>query len=233
MKFAVGSSNNEIGSLLQKNGGLVRNIFILLIVQLLITGLVAHFTISKKTKKSTSSMSGREVGLAILMFMAVFVIAWLMVSIIMDETKNPALRIFLFTIISVLMGLSLSYVKTLPAKVVAMATLGTITAFVVMGAIGYYIASKNINLRPMEIWLFAGLIILIIASIVIWFAFPDEPIARRVITALFVCLFSLYIMYDTNQILMNQIDYIGGAFSYYIDIINIFEDLLYLMSDNS
>ncbi len=231
MKFAVGSSNNEIGSLLQKKGSLIRNIFILLIVQLVITGLVAHFTISKKDKKSTS-MSPARLGLTILMFMVVFIIAWVMVMIIMDESRSPFLRISLFTIISVLIGLSLSYVKTLPAKVVAMATLGTITAFVIMGAIGYYISSKNVDLQPMEIWLFAGLIILIIASIVLGVAFPNEPKARRVLTALFVCLFSLYIMYDTNQILMENVDYIGGAFSYYLDIVNIFEDLLYLMSDN-
>ncbi len=74
---------------------------------------------------------------------------------------------------------------------------------------------------------------MLLVSIVLAFAYPHEPLVRRVMTVIFVVIFSLYIMYDTNQILRDQMDYIGGSFSYYLDIINIFQDLLSLFSDDN
>ena len=237
MRFAIKSSNNNsIGSLLNRKADLIKNIFILLLVQIIITGLVAHFTISKK-KPAVSSSSPRpsnaKIALAVLIFIAIIAILWIMIGIIMDPSRNPILRISLFTIISVFMGMGLSYVKTLPARVVAMATIGTITAFFVMAGIGYYAASKGIDLSPMGIWLFGALIIMMVVSLVLYIAYPKDPLVRRIITTIFVVIFSLYIMYETNEILRGQMDYIEGSFSYYIDIINIFKDLLYLFSDDN
>jgi FtsH-binding integral membrane protein len=155
-----------------------------------------------------------------------------MIFIIMDEKRSATLRIGVFTLFSVVMGMSLSYVKKLQAKTVIMATVGTIVAFVVMAVIGYITAYKMIDLSPMGMLLLGSLVVMILTSIALRIAYPNERGTRKTSAIIFAVILSLYIMYDTNQILMNDIDYISGAFSYYIDIINLFKIMLEALSSD-
>ena len=236
MRMALGSSKNtEIGSLLSRKADLIRNIFILLLAQLVVMGMVAHFTISKKAsaKSSTSSkLDLKSALITVFSIIAIIAIIIMMVFIIMDPTKNPILRITCFTIFSVLVGISLSYVKKLPAKTVMMATVTTVVAFFAMGAIGYITAHRMLDLSPMETWLFGAFVIMILTSLTLALYYPKEPKVRKVMAVIWSVLFSLYIMYDTNQILMGDVDFISGAFEYFLDIVNLFQNLLQVFSEN-
>lgn len=231
--MALGSSKNtEIGSLLSRKADLIRNIFILLLAQIVVMGMVAHFTISKKDSSKSSTLDLKKMLMSIFVMIAIIVITIIMAFIIMDPRKNPILRITCFTIFSVMIGISLSYVKKLSTKTVIMATVSTIVAFVTMGAIGYITAHRMIDLSPMETWLFGAFIVLILTSLVLALSYPKEPMVRKTMAVIWSVLFSLYIMYDTNQILMGDTDFIAGAFQYFLDIVNLFQNLLQVFSEN-
>ena len=60
--------------------------------------------------------------------------------------------------------------------------------------------------------------------------FKDSPIINKYLSISGITIFMLYIIYNTNEILLkykNNKDYcIKGAYDYYLDIINIFVKLL-------
>lgn len=170
--------------------------------------------------------------LIVFILIAIVAISYVMIMIIMDETKNPILRITCFTIMSVMMGLSLSYVKNMPPKTVVMATIATVVAFVSMGAIGYITANRMIDLSPMSMWLLGAVIIMGLTSLVLAVSYPREPMITKIIAVIWSVIFSIFIMYDTNQILIGDTDFIAGAFQYFIDIVGLFKQLLEVFSDN-
>jgi FtsH-binding integral membrane protein len=75
--------------------------------------------------------------------------------------------------------------------------------------------------------LFVCLLLLIILQIVALFT-KGYSMMHKVISVFSLCLFSLYIVYDTNTILQKNYngDFISASLAYYLDIINIFIDLI-------
>ena len=235
MDFSVSPrKSSDIGSLFSRKADLLRSIFTLLLIQIAITGIVAHFVpYTKPDKKSTANkMTGAQVAVLILVIVALIAFLWFAIGIIMNPALPAYVRIGMFTVISGIFGYFLRYVKTISQDIIIMAGSLTAGAFVVMGGLGYFIASKNVDLSPMGGFLCGALLVLIICSIIAFIAFPKEPLIRKILTIIAVVIFSLYIMYDANQVLMRDIDYIEGAFSFYLDIINIFQDILSLLSED-
>jgi len=57
---------------------------------------------------------------------------------------------------------------------------------------------------------------------------PSSSLTKKIITICSLMLFSVYIVYDTNSILQRNYygDFITASMDYYLDIINIFVNLL-------
>ena len=78
------------------------------------------------------------------------------------------------------------------------------------------------------------LFMLIIVSLITMFV-GNYTAYQKVFASVSLVIFLLYIIYDTNKILLkyqNTTDFcITGALDYYLDILNIFLDVLQLSSD--
>ena len=57
----------------------------------------------------------------------------------------------------------------------------------------------------------------------------------KIVSIISLFIFSLYIIYDTNNILQRNYngDFITASLDYYLDVLNIFIDLLNLFSSNT
>jgi modulator of FtsH protease len=77
-------------------------------------------------------------------------------------------------------------------------------------------------------FLFVGLILVVIASLANMF-FHFDP-AHLVISGVSVLIFSGYILYDVNQIVRGgQTNYVMATLSLYLDVYNLFVNLLHIL----
>jgi len=77
-------------------------------------------------------------------------------------------------------------------------------------------------------WLMAGLMVLIVGSIINLFV--GSTGAMLVISMLAIAIFSLYILYDLKQIMEGgETNYISATLRIYLDVYNVFVNLLSLL----
>lgn len=77
-------------------------------------------------------------------------------------------------------------------------------------------------------FLFVGLIMLVLASLAN--AFFQVPVASLAISAIAIMLFSGYLLYDISQIIHGgETNYVMATLAIYLDIYNIFVNLLNLL----
>jgi FtsH-binding integral membrane protein len=112
-----------------------------------------------------------------------------------------------------------------PKDIIMSALVSTVAIFATFLAVGMFIVYLGIDLGWMGIYLFLGLLGLIITRIVSSIMKPDEP-RSKYSTIFGLLLFSVFILYDTNNILLKYsttgVDCIRGALDYYLDLVNIF-----------
>jgi FtsH-binding integral membrane protein len=102
---------------------------------------------------------------------------------------------------------------------------GTASVFAVLASVAT--VSKR-DFSGMGTWLFAGLVILILASIAN--IFLHIPALAIVISVVAIGIFSAYILYDVQQIINGgETNYISATLSLYLDVYNIFTNLLSLL----
>ncbi|MGZ5818248.1 MAG: Bax inhibitor-1/YccA family protein [Burkholderiaceae bacterium] len=102
---------------------------------------------------------------------------------------------------------------------------GTATVFGVMATIAT--VSKR-DFSGMGKWLFAGLIVIIVASIAN--IFLQLPSLYIVVSVIAIAIFSAYILYDVQQIINGgETSYISATLNIYLDVYNIFVNLLSLL----
>lgn len=110
----------------------------------------------------------------------------------------------------------------------------TIAIFVSLFIFGLIVVYLGYDLSWLGLLLFMSLFILIITQLIFMFIGNYETY-KKVFAVISLTIFVLYIIYDTNKILLkynNTTDYcIIGALDYYLDILNIFIDLLRLSDD--
>jgi FtsH-binding integral membrane protein len=97
-----------------------------------------------------------------------------------------------------------------------------------MFTFGLALISSGIKLGfKFGIGLLVALFFLVIVSIVQFFI-PTSSLLKKILVIGSLMVFSLYIMYDTNNILQRNYsgDFITASLDYYLDIINIFSGLL-------
>ena len=138
-------------------------------------------------------------------------------------------KFLLFCIFSYTWGLSLSFLKlSVPDNIIKFALFGTISIFAVMFCIGTFLLISGIKLGlQFGIVLFYLLLFLILFQLFYLFS-GKSSIMTKVLSIISILLFSVYIIYDTNKILQRNYygDFITASLDYYLDILNIFVDLL-------
>jgi len=102
---------------------------------------------------------------------------------------------------------------------------GTATVFAVLATVAT--VSKR-DFSGLGTWLFAGVIVLLLASLAN--IFLHIPAMSLVISVIAVAIFSAYILYDVQQIINGgETNYIRATLNIYLDVYNIFVNLLRLL----
>lgn len=148
-----------------------------------------------------------------------------------NKTKNSGMGVVLLLGFTFFMGLMMSglLLRTLNfsngASLIMMAFGGTTTIMAVMATIAT--VSKR-DFSGMGQWLFIGVIVILIAGIAN--AFLQIPALHLALAVLAVVIFSAYLLYDVNQIVNGgETNYISATLSIYLNLYNIFTNLLALL----
>jgi hypothetical protein len=139
------------------------------------------------------------------------------------------MKFILFSIFSVTFGIMLASLKKMvdPAilKTALVGTLGIFSGMFLTG-LGLLLAGIELTGR-FGLGLLAALLMLIVVSIVFMFM-GTYSTAVKGLSIVGLLLFSLFVVYDTNTILQRNYygDFITASLDYYLDIINIFLNLV-------
>jgi len=102
---------------------------------------------------------------------------------------------------------------------------GTASVFAVLASVAT--VSKR-DFSGMGTWLFAGVVILLLASVAN--IFLQIPALAIVVSVVAIAIFSAYILYDVQQIVNGgETNYIRATLALYLDVYNIFTHLLSLL----
>ena len=138
-------------------------------------------------------------------------------------------KFILFSIFSYTFGLSLvEYKEIVDERAIEIAVKGTLSLFGLMMGVGIALIFGGIRLgQRFGSFLFWSLLLLIILQII---AIVGDGLSmlHKVLTFVGIMLFSMYIVYDTQQILSRDYagDFISASIEYYLDIVNLFVNLL-------
>ena len=205
--------------LLYKKHDLVKCIFSTLIFQTTITMLVVIYSNSLQINQLFKHS----------LFSTFIILLLLNIVLIVAMTKQNiafSTRFIIFILFSILQGIIISistmYIKK---EIIISAMLSTISIFTIFLVAGMLLVYYNINLSWMNVYLIIALLGLLI-WIIISSISPLKNNGRTGIMTAGLILFSIFILYDTNRILLKynniNIDCIRGALDYYLDILNIF-----------
>jgi FtsH-binding integral membrane protein len=138
-------------------------------------------------------------------------------------------KFLLFSLFSAIFGVFTYFLqKHVDLKVIQMAILGTLSIFGAMFLFGAFLLMSGIKLGiRFAASLFYLLLLLILLYIVTSLTGHNSSL-MKVLYIFGLLLFSTYIVYDTNNILQRNYygDFISASLDYYLDIINIFKDLV-------
>ena len=142
---------------------------------------------------------------------------------------HPILKFLIFGIFSWTFGVAMSHLKEkYDPQMIEIAILGALSIFGVMLAGGVVLVGFGLYLGyQFGAFLFWALLALIIAQLINNLG-PRLSAAKKVLAYIGLGLFSLFVVYDTNQILNREYrgDFITASIDYYLDILNLFSNLL-------
>lgn len=102
---------------------------------------------------------------------------------------------------------------------------GTACVFAVMASIA---TTTKRDFSGMGSWLFAGVIVLLLA--IVANIFLQMPVISIVVSVLAIGIFSAFILYDVQRIINGgETNYVTATLSIYLDVYNIFTSLLHLL----
>ncbi len=159
------------------------------------------------------------------------VAAMIIVFFVLPKSINSSMGIVWTFVFTTLMGGSLGpllshYLQFPQGGAIVMQALG-MTGLVFFGLSGYVLTTKK-DFSFMGGFLFAGLIVLIAASVLNLFF--QAPMAQLMISCVSVLIFSGYILYDTSDIINGrETNYISATIRLYLDVFNIFVSLLHIL----
>lgn len=207
--------------------------FMGIVVSLMIIQLVITYYTMEALSKSVSFQEYMKANPWV--FILSFVLPIVIILVLAFVRMPMPVKLVLFTLFSMLFGLMLSAVRTrVTPELVKAAMVATLGIFVSMFIVGLVLAGFGYDLFWLGIILFFLLLILIIAGIVMLFTDPSKK-ALRIRAILVIILFGVYILVDTNQIIMRDYngDYVTASIDYYLDVLNIFIALLEVLSNGN
>jgi FtsH-binding integral membrane protein len=138
-------------------------------------------------------------------------------------------KVLVFVAFSYVWGLLLTSIKTKHNEnQIRIAIQGALSVFAAMLAVGLGLLITGIQLGyQFGLFLFCALLLLIIARLVTLFSGTLSTM-RLGLSIFGIILFALYVMYDTNVIFRRDYggDFITASMDYYLDILNLFTNLL-------
>jgi FtsH-binding integral membrane protein len=208
----IGGGN--LASLIQAKSGFLTAVFASLIFQLCLVFAIVKFVPNNESFKKFS----------ILMFIVQIILIICMALVPMPMT----LKFILFTVFSAITGFMLKVaLEKVSAEVIETALISTIVIFVLFVALGLIVSGFGIDLGFLTMFLFGLLLLLVIVRIVMMFMKTSSEF-HKAIAVVSLVIFSLFIVYDTNQILQRDYngDFITASLDYFLDIINVFLNLV-------
>ncbi len=168
---------------------------------------------------------------AVVQYKWVFFIAEIVVFFgLMFSKSKPGLNLFMLFAFTSLSGVTL---VPLLGMVIAKAGLGAIwqalgMTTIVFGLMSVYALKTKNDLANMGKMLFIALIVVLVCSLINLFL--GSPMFQVVIAGASAILFSLYIAYDTQNIVKGMYDSpIDAAVSLYLDFLNVFISILQII----
>jgi len=228
--------NRFVGSDLQKGGSkkvytdnllsLIadkKQFFVLTFVNLIFQLGITYYLMMK----NSVGFDSKENKSAMLTFM--FIIQLVIIIVLSFVPMHPFLKFVLFSLFSATFGVSLSVIKTeTTVKIIKAAIVSTLAVFATMLSFGLVLIMFGIQLSVgVGFWLLMALLFLIIFQITSLFM-GSYTLFSRGLAILSLVIFSGFVVYDTNKILQRNYygDFITASIDYYLDIINIFLDIV-------
>ena len=191
--------------------------FLILIFANLIAQLGITYYVMQKTEKS-------PIG-----FWPILIVQIIIIYVLVIVPMPPALKFLIFCAFSYTFGLVMSQLKDkYDPIVIEIALKGALSIFGLMLTVGVVLVGGGIHLGyKFGAFLFWTLLALIIAKLVNMLG-PQLSTAKKTLSYIGLGLFSLFVVYDTNQILSRDYngDFITASMDYYLDILNLFTNLL-------
>ena len=218
----------EFSNLLRKKKDLIGCIFMTLLFQFIITALTIRVD-------QTHHYLGKDNSL-LKTIAIIFAGVVMIVTMVGNNKLSFMMRQLIFISFSILMGLLLSqaiyYIND--PEIVHSALLATIINSVALLMLGLIIVYFKYDLEWMGSLLFIALLLLTTSRIIVSLSKKSTELNKQISTVA-VVLFSLYILYDTNNILLkyknnNKVDCIRGSLDYYLDVLNLFTSYLDIKS---
>jgi FtsH-binding integral membrane protein len=136
-------------------------------------------------------------------------------------------QLVILSIIAVLLSLTLQcFTGSYDTKTVDRIFIIAILVFIVTSILGYITILLGWKLGFMGMILLAALIAFIVVGFVFMFTLPSKKV-QRIWYIIGVFLFSLYVVYDTNKMVMyNYETVVEAALGFFLDFVNLFANLL-------
>ena len=148
-----------------------------------------------------------------------------------ERTKDSATGVAVLLGFTFFMGLMLSRMLeqilhfSNGTSLIMMAFGGTAAIFAVMATVA---TTSKRDFSGLGSWLFAGVLVILLAGIAN--IFLQLPLLQIVISAIAVAIFSAYILFDVQRIINGgETNYITATLAIYLDLYNIFVNLLALL----
>ena len=219
---------------MRNKSSLLKCIFFTLITQVAITmGFIKLLNITETTDEIINRYQN-SFSMSILLFL-LLIISIVLLYIMIKSSLSYSQKYMVFTLFSFIEAFFLHIIlSTYSDETIEFAFYSTIAIFISLFIFGLIVVYLGYDLGWLGLVLFFSLFILIIAQLIFMFMGNYETY-QKVFAVISLTIFMLYIIYDTNKILLkynNTNDYcIIGALDYYLDVINIFIDLLKLSGE--
>jgi len=199
----------------------LRNTYLLLAISLVPTVLGAWLGVATGLHKALSGILGMVLFLAVA-FGFMYAI---------ERTKDSAKGVGVLLGFTFFMGLMMSGLISAVLgfrngpQLIMTAFGGTAGVFFAMASLATVIKR---DLSGMGKWLFVGAIVLLVASVIN--AFVGSSAGMMAISTLAIVIFSAFMLYDIRRVIDGgETNYITATLAIYLDVINVFQNLLALL----
>jgi len=213
--------------------GFIQKVYGILTVQLLLTALIAYPFVMDPSVKAWVRTKGLPLLILAIVLNLVFFCLMLCPCGCQENMRKVPLNYILLFGFTGTEGFLVGVICTMyTVDSVLFALLAT---SLLVGALTIYAVTTKTDFTTMGDYLFVGAIGLFICAIFL-FIFP-YPFMHKIYCCLGILLFSMYLIYDTQQIMgkgelkIGIDDYIYAALQLYIDIIQLFLYILQLFGD--